>query len=364
MLGSNRVYLALALVTTAAAVVGIAAGCGGGDTVSTTSSTSGSGGGSGTSTSTASSSSDASSSGTGGPACTSGEGIVLAVTKLSFGDGNNGQWKKVGVNLDGLSSTAASSDLCKLNDGAFSVTPYPDGENGIDNSFGKNLLPQMIALYPTLVADTNNGITNGVFTVLLKLDCVTKTGDVPSFTTKLFGGTALGSKPKFDGTDKWPVAPELLSDPMNPQSSTIVFPSSSIVGDAYAGGKNETFILTVPLNTTTTSSSIKLTVYAAHTTMTLSADRKSAIGGKIGGVLNTEEFVAEIKKVGALLALCDNSIFPGLLTTIRQASDIMADGTQDTTKVCDGISIGLGFEMKEVLLGDVGKATPIGASCP
>jgi hypothetical protein len=368
MLGSNRVYLALALVTTAAVVAAAASGCGGGDTVSTTSTSSGTGGsgggGGGTSTSTASSSSDASSSSTGGLTCTAGEGVVLAVRKLTFGEGTNGQWKKVGVNLDGLDSTAASSDTCKLNDGAFSVTPYPDGENGIDNSFGKNLLPQMIALYPTLVADTNNGITNGVFTAMLKLDCVTPTGDIPSFTTKLFGGTALGSKPKFDGTDKWPVAPELLSDPMDPQSSNIIFPSSSIVGDAYEGGKNETFILTVPLNTATTSSSIKLTVYAAHTTMTLSADRKSAIGGKIGGVLNTEEFVAEIKKVGALLALCDNPIFPGLLTTIRQASDIMADGTQDTTKVCDGISIGLGFEMKEVLIGDVGKATPIGASCP
>ena len=98
--------------------------------------------------------------------------------------------------------------------------------------------------------------------------------------------------------------------------------------------------------------------------MTFAADRKGATSGRIGGVLNTEEFVAEMKKVGALLNDCDSLLFAGLLTQARQSSDIMADGTQDPTKVCDGISMGLGFEMKEVQIGDVGPAAPIGATCP
>ncbi len=84
----------------------------------------------------------------------------------------------------------------------------------------------------------------------------------------------------------------------------------------------------------------------------------------IGGVLNTEEFVAEIKKVGALLGLCDSALFTNLVNQIRQASDIMADGTQDPTKECNGISMGLGFEMKAVQLGEVGPPTPVGKSCP
>jgi len=293
-----------------------------------------------------------------------GEGILLAGTKLTFGEGNSGQWKKVGINLDGLVSTAASKDVCKPNANAFPITPYPDGDQGIDNSFGKNLLPQIISLYPNWANDINNGIQAGFFTVLLKLECLPPTGDVPEFTTKLFGGTTLGTKPKFDGTDKWPVSPELLANTMDPQSSTILFKKSSVIGTMFDGGKNETFILTVPIKTETMSTSIKLTLYAAQTTMTLAADRKSATGGKIGGVLNTEEFVSEMKKVGALLSLCDSPVFATLLATIRQASDIMADGSQDPEKTCDGISMGLGFEMKEVQLGDVGPANPIGAACP
>ena len=364
MLGTDRVALALALVTAAAV------GCGGGgDTASTSTSTSGGAGGSGgsggsSSSSTASSSSSTSaSSSTGGPTCTGLESTVLAATKLVFGEGSSGQWKQVGLNIDGLESTAASKDVCQPNSGAFTITPYPDGEAGIDNSFGKNLLPQILALYPTWVTDINSGLLNGVFTVLMKMDCLPPTGDVPVFNTSLFGGTGLGSVPKFDGTDKWPVAPELLSNPMDPESSTIIFEKSSVKGASYDSGKNETFILTIPIKTMTATTSIKLTLYAAQTTMTLSADRKSATGGTIGGVLNTEEFVAEIKKVGALLGLCDGALFDSLLMQLRQASDIMADGTQDPTKVCDGISMGLGFEMKQVLLGDVGPAAPIGASC-
>jgi hypothetical protein len=360
MLRIDGVYLALALVTTAAA-----AGCGGGADATGTGGSVGQGGStvSASVTSSDSSSGDATSSSTGGLTCTTGEGTVLAGTKLVFGEGNSGQWKKVGVNIDGLTSTAASKDVCKPNAGASTLTPYPDGDDGIDNSFGKNLLPQIISLYPNWVGDINNGIKNGIFTVLLKMECLPPKGDVPVLTTKLFGGTTLGAMPKFDGTDTWPVAPELLSNLMDPESSTIVFKKSSVTGTTFDSGKNETFILTVPVMTQSKSTSIKLTLYGAQTTMTLADDRKSATNGMISGVLNTEEFVAEIKKVGALLGLCDSTLFTNLVTQVRQSSDIMADGTQDPNKTCDGISMGLGFEMKEVKLGDVGKATPVGMSC-
>jgi hypothetical protein len=84
----------------------------------------------------------------------------------------------------------------------------------------------------------------------------------------------------------------------------------------------------------------------------------------IGGVLNTEELVAEIKKVGVLLDMCGTQPFQNILDEARRASDIMADGTQDPAKTCDGISIGLGFEMMEAQIGEVGPVTPVGTSCP
>jgi hypothetical protein len=178
----------------------------------------------------------------------------------------------------------------------------------------------------------------------------------------LLAGTSLGA-PKLDGSDKWPIEPGLLSDPLDPESSTIYFHNSSVTGTTFDAGKDGTFIISVPVKTATDSTSIKLTLYNAHINMTLSADRKTATGGMIGGVLNTEEFVAEIKKVGYLLQLCGNTLFDNLVTQVRQSSDILMDGTQDPTKMCDGISMGLGFDMYEAQIGDVGPTNPVGMSC-
>jgi hypothetical protein len=112
------------------------------------------------------------------------------------------------------------------------------------------------------------------------------------------------------------------------------------------------------------STTLKLTLYAARVTMTLSADRQSATGGIIGGVLNTEELVTEAEKLAYLLGLCGSSTAATLETLVRQASDIMSDGTQDTTKVCDGISVGFGFDMAPAQIGSVGPPTPPPVTCP
>jgi len=359
MLGSDRLYWALALVTT------VAVGCGSdGDNVPPGGNVGG--GGQGGSSSSMSSSSTGGSGGGGGEqaSCPTNEGQVLAVKQLFFGEGNSGEWKKVGYNLDNKVSTGQSNDVCKPNAGGSPQTAYPDGDDGIDNSFGKNLLPTILSLYPEWVTDINNGIQNGNFTAMVKLMCLPPAGDVPALTTKLFGATKLAMPPKWDGTDKWPVEPGLLNDPMDPESSAITFPNSSVMGATFDAGKNGTFILSVPVKTQSKSTSIKLTLYSAQMKMTLADDRKSATAGMIGGVLNTEEFVAEIKKVGDLLNLCGNPLFDNLVTQVRQASDIMSDGTQDPSKTCDGITMGLGFEMVGAQIGDVGPANPVGTACP
>ncbi len=362
MLKRDRLCLAFALATTF--VTGsIAVGCGSdGDVTSTSAGSSSSSGETGSSSSSSSSSGDVDA----GPvACPTNEGIVLTVKELYFGEGNSGEWKTFGYNLDGKDSTGNSKDLCKVPAMGAASDTYPDGDMGIDNSFGKNLLPEILKLYPTWVTDINNGIKNGRFTAIVKLLCVPDTGDVPQFTTKLLSGTTLGMAPKFDGTDVWPIEPGLLNDPMDPESSSITFDYSSITGKTYDAGKGVVFIISVPVRTMTSSTSIKLTLYSARIKMDMNADRKTgATSGMIGGVLNTEEFVAEIKKVGDLVGLCGNPFFDGIITKIRQSSDIMMDGTQDVTKECDAISMGLGFDMSGGQIGAVGPANIVGGSCP
>lgn len=47
-----------------------------------------------------------------------------------------------------------------------------------------------------------------------------------------------------------------------------------------------------------------------------------------------------------------------ILTQVEQAADILVDGTQDPTKTCDAISIGIGFDAVAVTLGPV-VAAPV-----
>jgi hypothetical protein len=342
--------------------VGLAVNCGG----DTSDATGGGGEGGQLATTTASSSSSSScgTGGTGGTPCAATDGVVFALTSLDFGDGDNGEWKKLGFNIDGLTSTATSTDVCQPNSGGDPNTAYPDGDNGIDNSFGANLVPEIIALYPTWTTDANNNIKNGVFNALMKLYCLPDQGDAPSIVTKVFGTTPLATMPAaFDGTDQFPVQPELLADPTDPESSTIIFPTSSVIDNVFDSGKNQTFVLTIPMASTSRSTSLKLTIHHAQVTMTLSADHKTATKGIIGGVLDTEEFIAEVEKVGYVFGLCGTVAFDAVLQEIRQASDILSDGTQDPTKTCDGISVGLGFEMAQDQIGSVGPPATVGLAC-
>jgi hypothetical protein len=286
---------------------------------------------------------------------------ALAIKQLSWGEGNSGQWKSFGFDLDGKASTASSTDLCQPNSGASPSIPYPDGDQGIDNSFGKNILPMLLAIDSTWVGDIQTALDSGAFTTLLNA-CLTPQGDAQSLDAKLFDGTPLGAAPRWDGTDSWPVKPELLTDPSDPSSSRFIFSGGSITGSIYDAGSG-TFVMSLPMHVSGMTGELRLTIHSARVTMTLSPDRKSAVGGRLGGVLDTEELVAEVTKVGALVGLCGSATLNSLVTQVRQASDIMNDGTQNPMATCNGISIGVGFQMQQAQLGAVGPSVS-GPTCP
>lgn len=348
-------------------------GTGGSDTTTSTVSSTGTGGKGGESTSSvsvsASSSSSSSSSGTGGTpvVCTPSDGTVLAVDTFDFGDKgtDTSASQKLGFNVDGLVSTAQSADLCQPVMGGSKAKIYPDGDMGIDNSFGKNILPLLLQVQSGFSDAVTNNIADGKFTMMF--DFVGLTGANPSpatLTTRLYGGTDLGMPPSFDGKDCWPVAPELLKDTKDITSSTLVFDKSAITGDKWSSGPASVLTLTIPIATTT----IKLTIHKASMALDFAADRQSATGGVIGGVLDTEELVAEVKK--AIFALQGNAGCQllktfGVEASMRQSSDILNDGSQNAASTCNGISIGFGFTMKPVQLGGVGPATPPAmGTCP
>jgi len=114
------------------------------------------------------------------PICTGGGLLdVFAIDKLFLGDtdpdGTNSPtngWKHYGFDLDGVTSTKESTGLCQPTAGGSKGAVYPDGYDGRDNSFGKNILPIILGLasdYSTLV---NQDIQSGKFTYMLAIEGV------------------------------------------------------------------------------------------------------------------------------------------------------------------------------------------------
>ncbi|MDI1444851.1 hypothetical protein [Polyangium sp. 6x1] len=297
---------------------------------------------------------------TAGAAACEGPGKVMAMSQIFLGDTKrdgtsdptNG-WKSFGYDLDGRATTKASVGLCKPRAGGSPAAVYPDGEEGRDNSFGKNILPVILGLSNDLSVQANQAIADGEFTIMLDMSTLGTSADCNSLSTKLYGGANLGATPKWDGTDPWPLLPELLNDTSDPTSAKIVFPKSYVVKNTWVSGTKGTVKLSLSISGFT----IALDINSAVITVDLDADRNGGTNGTIAGVIETEALISEISKVAAAFdeSFCDpmSPTLQSILNQIRQASDIMKDGTQDPAVECDGISIGLGFNAKTVQLGPV-----------
>ncbi|MCA9593115.1 MAG: hypothetical protein KC776_07385 [Myxococcales bacterium] len=87
----------------------------------------------------------------------------------------------------------------------------------------------------------------------------------------------------------------------------------------------------------------------------------AAKGGIIAGVLDPEEVLPVFAKVaGAIYApLCDPVDFESIAVQVRATSDIMLDGSNgDPTQICNGISLGIGFDAAAVQLGPLVPPAP------
>ncbi|MDC3956201.1 hypothetical protein [Polyangium jinanense] len=306
------------------------------------------------------------SGGSGGnlPDCSGGPEIVLAMNHMLIGDTDPdgtanpvNAWKQYGRNIDGLVSTKESTGLCKPAFGGSPAAVYPDGINGIDNAFGKNVLPIFLGLTADLSARTNEAIANGEYTYLLSMSNVGQ--EACTTSSKLFLGGNLGQTPAFDGTDVWPIDVSSLTDPADPTSAICSFSSTAITQGAVdtISPSQLTLRLRFP-----DLFDMHLPIHEARISMQLDANQQGATGGQISGVIYTQDLTDEVAKLASQFdeSFCDPSspTLQSILNQLRQASDIMSDGTQDPTKECDAISIGIGFTMKSTQLGSVVPAVP------
>ena len=270
---------------------------------------------------------------------------VFALNQLFLGEtGRNAAplkdaWKDYGYNIDGLATTKDSKDVCTRVAGADSAK-QEDGNGGIDNAFGRTVLSFIVGLAPTPSKTINDSIQGGSFTILLEIKGLT---DDPKQTNTGLGGRLLvggnfgeGKKPTFTAADDWPFRQNPIVD----------------INGAYIN--NGTFVngtggATVELALFIGGVSLSLSINRAYITFDHTAPG-DITNGTISGVINTEALVTGIEKVAGRIStqLCGGSTLDTIKQTIRQASDIRSDGTNAAGVPCDAISIGLGFNGKQI----------------
>jgi hypothetical protein len=101
--------------------------------------------------------------------------------------------------------------------------------------------------------------------------------------------------------------------------------------------------------------------------MQIAPGNASATSGTLSGIARTQDVIAWVQLWSGTLSssLCDGSsnTVMSLTSQFEQMSDIMADGTNEPGKQCDGISVGLGFDAVAVHLGNAQAEAPVVSAC-
>jgi len=284
-------------------------------------------------------------------------------------------WKTIGYNVDGLDSTASSTNVC---------TPYTkgttvqqvDGANGIDNAFASQIAPQL-GLIGNLSQTVSLDIIKGSFTIEIDTTGLdgTATQTATALGGQLFAGATYtgGAAPPltgnyFSATDNWPVSEALLTDGMTiAGGSKIKFPAAYVTKGVWVSGAPVNLGLSLSLE----GESLTLTIHHAVMSFQYAANGTTglATNGVISGVLETTEFIAAINQVvGSIQGGADCAIVSTILPLIENSQDIIIDPTTGDVSntagtACNGISIGLAFDADEIMPPSI-VAAPVDAGTP
>jgi hypothetical protein len=288
-----------------------------------------------------------------------------AIRKLYLGDadraGNasSSAWRGFGFDIDGRATTHDTPGPCALASGASKSTQV-DGDCGIDNSFGENLLPIFLTSFASdLATRMNAAIADGGPTDIFVVDDVGSARDASRMNGEIVQGAPLGHSPAWDGADRWPVDEASLSGPGFEEGKLQLggyLRDRVWVGTAPNGGGAITVVTVegVPVRAPIT----RLVVSAR-----ISDDGSQLLDGTISAVIDAEGMIRALRGFLPKIGWC-SWWQSGVSQQVRQASDILGDGTQDLERPCDGISIGLGFEASEIQIGPVVTAqTPPDRAC-
>jgi hypothetical protein len=287
------------------------------------------------------------------------EPVTLAASTVRLGttdwDGvpdPGSAWRTYGHDIDGMDTLNDFTGHCQPAGNVPPEAVLSDGYDGIDNSFGQNLLPIVIGFAPDAEYEVNDSLQSGEASHLFALDGTT----TASMTASYHRATSLGSPPM--GGDCWPVAPEGLSNPSDPGSALVTLPGAFYATGFEAGPAPSGVVLNLGLSDG--GLLLQFPLRLARVSVDSGPSLTGTVRVTLSGVVDAEEYIDIVQAYAGQFSeeLCNGSTFESIANQIRAAADIMNDGTQNPSAVCNGISVGLGFEMAVADICGVGPAAP------
>jgi hypothetical protein len=311
-----------------------------------------------------------------GPATAITTATNFALHDLHLGDetgncANGTNWCQYGYNIDGLITSATSTNVCAQASDSPKAN-QTDGNGGIDNSFGENIVPLIAAVEPNPSSVLSASIQAGSFTLMMDVTGIDPSSAGTTQTATglkgaIFGGSHFNqapntdaSVPTFMGTDDWPLTASFITSTVGssgaltpPVTSNVNFTNPYMAAGTFVSGTGTDVTLALTL------SGIPLSIPIKDAVITFQNNGPTQPNGKAGiisGVILVNDLISALTPVAGQIAtsFCPqadggvSAAFEQIIVAIQQSADIMHDGTNVAGTPCDSISIGLGFDADQI----------------
>ncbi|MFO0547435.1 MAG: hypothetical protein U0271_03550 [Polyangiaceae bacterium] len=282
-------------------------------------------------------------------------GRTFSVTAFRLGDQDDSgashpyEWERFGFDLDEMITHNDFDEHCHPALGGSPGVVFPDGLGGVDNSFGKNLIP-IIKLVFSEARDDFDGTVNASIGRVTSGLIMRTTAFSSSADATDIDATAVVAW-RADAATGWDVDQDSVAEP----DAADIEGSIARAHAAFNGGYLNGDVLVLPpgpdtwldLQLDVKASVIPVRVH--HPLLVVQLDATHTQGrGVLTGVLLDEEAQdgARFAAYKADRSFCEGASIEGVIFDVGQTADIMADEGQDPTQTCDAISFAVGIEIE------------------
>lgn len=270
-------------------------------------------------------------------------------SQTALGMTSTNAWRDWGFDLDkictSVEDSVANRGTCLRHPEA-NQQVLVDGDLCRDNNFGHHVIALLVISSEGFETRINDGLREGNNTWVIRIDDVDDGADDTYAPARFYrGASTKPAVPKWDGTDTRKVTADSVVD-RDLDRPLVEFRNGYIRDNVWVSGEPSSGLLVLPF-----SAELNLTMTSTVVTLALDADHKNATRGVLGGAMPMSTLESLLRPIALSSGFCPGTpLYDSLFKTISRFPDVVvgAKDLQSTTVPCDGMSIGIGFDVQSI----------------